>query len=284
MWQIFENLWSRFYDLAAWFWWASGKIREDFSWFPFGAADWLAGGVQWLGDLSNAISRGMLWLYQWFSAIELEGFFANFVGTLRTIVTYYWGKISWFFVVLYDKACSVLGDLWDRLADFLYNLYDRLWQLAVALWDRITDFFVNWYWAVKDLVVSWADKVNWLFGQVWDRVSAVFTQLWDKIEWVFTVVWARISSVFTELWDRIQWVYTELWGRLSWLLAQAWDRITWLCGDWAWGRIWFYLTNGWDLLTRFVTDPLGTIWAIIYPTLLKRIEEYLNERWDAPVG
>jgi phage-related protein len=280
MWQIFENLWSRFYDLAAWFWWASGKIREDFSWFPFGAADWLAGGVQWLGDLSNAISRGMLWLYEWLSAIDLEGFFANFVSTLRTIVTYYWGKISWFFVVLYDKVCRVFGDLWDRLADFLYNLYDRLWQLAIALWDPISNFFVNLYWRVNDFVITWWDRLNDFFTNLWPWICTTVADLGHKIGDFFTNLWPWICTTVADLGQRLWNFLTNLWPWICTTVTNLGQRIDNLFTGEQWVIIGFFLTAGYNFLKGFVTDPLGTIWAIIYPTLLKRIEEWLNEQWD----
>lgn len=264
MWNIFENLWSRFYDLAAWFWWASGKIREDFSWFPFGAADWLAGGVHWLGDLSNAISRGMLWLYQWLSEIDLEGFFANFVWSLKTFIGYYWSKVSYFFTVCYDKANWFFTSIWDWVMWFFTWARDSInWLLAQA-WDQISLFF------------TWAqDKINWLLGQAWDRITWFFTTMWDWFMWFFTWANDKINWLLGQAWDRINWLLTEAWPWICSTFTALWDRISSTFTT-LWDRINFVFTTVWDRITPFFTDPAGFIWAYITQEFDNRVKDTLE--------
>ncbi len=242
-------------DGLAWvFDWGAGRFWDLASAFRgFWLWDWQP--LAWAGDIAEGLA-----IFCWTARDRIRDFDAWIEHQL-----WYWG---WQLQILRERLDYWIGtgfarlqELWDAFTGWLRQKAEDAWNKANELWNVVWSTIkptLDWLSSQFGAFKSWVENtaVPWLQTQVTnlgtrlDQLRAEASTWWDSLQ----AVKADIDS------------YRDLWNSLQ----AVKDRVV------------FTFTDGWDTLKMFLKDPAGTIWAELEKTLLDRVEQFLNERWDTP--
>lgn len=149
----------------------------------------------------------------------------------------------------------------------------------------LVDFVYQW---LSSRVQELRNTIDWLLAQGWGLLKGAIDWLTEQFNgfrgWFDNSFLPWLNGQLSIATDWLNQRVAELGSSISYItnqIAQLFDAV----GALAWineqrSRIQFITTSGWNSISSLLTDPVGTIWAWISPTLLRKCEDFLRERWD----
>ncbi len=217
---------------------------------------------------------------------------------------YFADKLSWIAdrfqqVADWCQSVEVFGvrfmewasDIFRGIAYAFYEGRDAVRSADIWLEDKwailgnLVDFAYQW---LSGRVQDLKNTIDWIIAQGWGALKGVVDWIIDQFNgfrgWFDNSFLPWLNGQLSIANDWLNQRVAELGSSISYItnqIEQLFNRIDVL----AWineqrERILYLTTNGWNDLSHLLTDPVGTIWAWISPTLLRKAEDFLRERWD----
>lgn len=242
---VFDWAASRFWELADWSRWAS-----------FWAGPWYIQPFGWLEPPMRGLAN-----FCWVARDRIHDFDRWIDGQLADLRLNVYYLKEWVRLEIEYRV--------RQIVDGLLGGIELLRQKAEDAWNKATELW-NVFWGYINPTVDW---LGIQFGsfKAWVENSA--------LPWLQTQVinlGTRLDQARADLGSRIDYQRQRL-DELN-PFRESWEFIRN-----SYEKIRFTFTDGWGKLGAFLTDPPGSIWAWLEPILLRRLEQFFNERWDNPL-
>ena len=242
--------------LAGVFDWAAGRfweVAEWSRWASFWAGPWYIQPFGWLEPPMRGLAN-----FCWVARDRIRDFDGWIDGQLADLRLNVYYLKEWARLEIEYRVRQLIDGLLGGVAWIRQRVEDA-WKKATQLWD---------------LVYSWVQPY---LGLLWDR----FHQF--KV-WVENTALPWLQAQVINLGTRLDQARADL-GSLIDYQRQRLDELNPFRALWdslqaVKDRLLYAFTGGWGILGAFLADPAGSIWAWLEASLLDRVEQFLNERWD----
>lgn len=131
-----------------------------------------------------------------------------------------------FFINLWEKIKTVVGEVVDALVTFFTNLWDKI----VEIMTPVVEFFVSIFQPVYDFISTVVTNIiaiirglwitittifgvafNWFKSTVIDPVANLFTNMWNGLKNGASLAWEGVKSIFSAVVDFFSDIFGTAW-------------------------------------------------------------------------
>lgn len=272
--------WANWWPISAIWDWITDRLHELTSWIFHGIREVGEVGVRWVNGLYDPtfgdwticreIFMAFLTIEEWgaFLGYHIDHWVGELYDRAWAVAGAALEPIGWALAEAQRLAAGSNYNQWDWIRSISPNVWEAIklqcQSLGETIWRRITE--------IDDLLLRLLDPaldpLGWGLGELQRRIAGSNYNPWPWIKSTSPSIGAALKTITEAIADTILW-------RLDVLVDAIYKAINPRLDT---------LERFRDELYDFRRDPASYIWDRLYPTLLKRLEYWLNERWDAPVG
>lgn len=226
----------------------------------------------------------------WNKSEAFRNFFIGMWEKIKTVVGDAWESIKGFFTGAWDKLTAI----WGKVSDFFGGLWDGVKEGASVAWESVTGFFTGAWESLKE---TWQGIVEFFTG-LWDGVKAIFSTI---ATWIDENIFQPIKNFFQPVVDFFTTAF-DIIGQLGsgcWEIIKAvWSTVsTWFSesviepiknffgGLWdstkeKASEAWENTKQAWNVASGWFSDNVAEPTKEYFSNLWSNTKEGAKEAWD----
>jgi len=188
-----------------------------------------------------------------------------------------------------DRLAYLVGTAYANLQDLVGESLSRLKYLRDTAYVTVVDFIDNLVGALRTYVQYYAERARVVLWEAYSHVYNLAVTLYEQARQIISDWYSKIADFAQGLYTHVVQLARDAFDKI-WEMTVTWrDKVKDFVDNFArWGSIahdWYtriaavFTGDFWAKLFGLLQDPAGAIWAWLWVTAEKQVEQWLLEHW-----